>query len=114
MIFCLWMMEPFETREELMEATQTIYNHFNCLSLQMHIGSKQKKSKTEVMFFPSALKEATILQKDLPTSYLLNKGANNISFMDDFKYLGSIIMPHLTEDKEINARIKKAKSQMGC
>ena len=38
---------------------------------------------------------------------------NNIHFMAAFKYLGSIITPCLTEDKEIDARIKKAKSQMG-
>ena len=79
----------------------------------MHIGSKNKKSKTEALFFPAALKQATILQEDLPTSYLLNKGANNVQFMDVLKCLGSIIMPCLTKDKEIDARIKKAKSQMG-
>ena len=57
----------FETMEELTGATQTIYDHFNCFGLQMHVGSKNQKSKTEAMFFPAALKEATILQKDKKT-----------------------------------------------
>ena len=87
-------------------ATQTIYDHFAQFGLQMHVGTRNKKSKTEAMFFPASLKEATILQKDFSTNFLLNNGVNNIQFMDAFKYQGSIITPCLTEDKEIDARIK--------
>jgi len=99
--------------EELTEATQTIYDHFAQFGLQMHIESRNKKSKTEVMFFLAAMKETTNLPKDLPASYSLNKGSNNVQFMDFFKYLGLIITLCLSEDKEIDARIKRAKSQMG-
>ena len=80
----------------------------------MHVGTRNKKSKTEAMFFLASLKEATILQKDLPTSFSLNDGVNNIQFMDAFKYLGSIITPCLTEDKEINARIKRPNHKWAC
>ena len=99
--------------EELTGATQTIYDHFAHFGLQRHVGTRNKKSKTEAMFFTASLKEATILQNDFPTSFSLNNGVNNIQFMVAFKYLGSIITPCLTKDKEINTRIKKAKSQMG-
>ena len=65
------------------------------------------------MFFPASLKEATFLQNDFLTNFLLNDSANNIQFTTAFKCLGSFITPCLMEDKEIDTRIKKAKSQMG-
>ena len=102
----------FSTLTEMKDATQTIHDHFARFRLQMHIGSKKAKSKTEAMFFPSSLIQAES-QKTLPENFDLNNGANHVQFTDKFKYLGSMITPCLTENAEIDARIRKAKSQMG-
>ena len=48
-----------------------------------------------------------------PEDFDLNNGNNHVQFTDKFKYLGSIVTPCLTENAEINARIKRAKSQTG-
>ena len=49
----------------------------------------------------------------MPTNLQLNNGENTIQFMNMFKYLGFLITPCLTENAEIDAQIKKAKSQLG-
>ena len=102
----------FSTLTEMKEAMQTIHDHFAKFGLQMHIGSKNAKLKTEAMFFPSSLTQAES-QKTLPKNFDLNNGANHVQFTDKFKYFGSITTPCLTENAEINARIQRAKSQMG-
>jgi len=65
------------------------------------------------MFFLVALIGTANILKDLCARYSLNKGANNLQFMEAFTYLGSSMMLCLTEHKETDARIKRAKSQMG-
>ena len=65
------------------------------------------------MFFPSSLSAVTN-QIELPQTFTLIDDENCIHFTDRFKYLGAIILPCLMEDAEIEARIKKAKSQMGA
>jgi len=102
----------FSTLTEMKEALQTIHDHFAKFRLQMHVGSTNAKSKTEAMFFPSSLTH-TKSQKTLPKNFDLNNGNNHAQFTDKFKYLGSIVTPCLTENAEINARIKRAKSQTG-
>jgi len=101
-----------ETLDELKETTQIIHDHFSKFGLQMYVGKRSLKSKTEAMFFPSSLSAATH-QIELPQTFTLNNDKNCIHFTDRFKYLGAIIMPCLTEDAEIEAQIITAKSQMG-
>jgi len=97
------------------KAAQTIHDHFKRFGLQMHVGSKETNSKTEAMYFPSSLKEATenTENKTLPEVLLLNDGNNHIHFTRKFRYLGAHITTELNEDDEIQIRINKAKAQMG-
>jgi hypothetical protein len=77
----------------------------------MHVGSSTAKAKSEAMFFPSSLKEAK-MQSELPEDITLPNGAR-IHFTDSFKYLGSYITPLLSEDFEIESRIKKSEIHYG-
>ena len=78
----------------------------------MHVGSSNKRSKMEAIYFPPSMKEARE-QNELPPNLKLNNGANNIHFSSSFKYLGSYITSDLSDELEIEARIKKATTQMG-
>ena len=86
------------------QAAPIIHDHFKKFGLQMHIGSKEAKSKTEALYFPSPLKEAieNMENKTLPEDLLLNNGMNNIHFTKKIGYLGA---HHITtksnEDDEI-------------
>ena len=62
---------------------------------------------------PSLLEVEEEKEKDLPANLQLNNGEQSIQFMNKFKYLGSWITPCLMENMEIEAQIKKAKSQLG-
>ena len=43
----------FESREELIEGTETLYQHFKLFGMLMHVGRDGGKSKTEAMFCPA-------------------------------------------------------------
>ena len=80
----------------------------------MHLGSSKIKSKSEAMFFPASLKQANEeFDHNILPDKLLLPNDKNIRFVNNFKYLGSIIMPMLNEDVEIETRISKVKSLMG-
>ena len=82
----------------------------------MHVGNSTTKTKTESMYFPATLHEAENASKNhdkTPKDLILNNGINSIPFTKKFRYLGSIITPKLNENTEIEAKIKKASSQMG-
>jgi len=61
------------------------------------------------MYFPATLKKTQEQNKikSLLPDIKLNNNTNLIHFVQDFKYLGSIISNDLKEDTEIKARIKK-------
>jgi hypothetical protein len=81
----------------------------------MHIGLNTSKSKSEAMFFPASLKQAKteVLSGTLPDDLVL-PNRKRVHFVHKFKYLGSVITPHLNEDAEVEARIMKAKSLMSA
>jgi len=101
-----------ESREEAEATAQKIYTHFACFGLQMHVGSPNKKSKMEAVYFPPSMKEARE-QNELPPNLKLNNGDNNIHFSSSFKYLVSYITLDLSDELEIEARIIKKIDQMG-
>ena len=43
----------FELREDLIEGTRLIMEHFGRFVLEMHIGRDRKRSKTECVYFPA-------------------------------------------------------------
>ena len=45
----------FQNRADIEEESQIIHTHFAHFSLQMHVGTKDSKSKMEAMFFPPSL-----------------------------------------------------------
>ena len=104
----------FAMREASEKAAQLICDHFQLFGLTVHTGSREtkSKSKTEAVYFPPSLQAAKDHQ-DLPADIELDEN-RFISFSPSFRYLGSIISRDLTDDLEIEARIKKAYSQMGA
>ena len=55
-LFCVLYVDdgafPFENRLQLELGLSLIHNHFTMFGLEMHIGSGNKSSKTECIFFP--------------------------------------------------------------
>jgi hypothetical protein len=101
----------FQDRDELKNAINVLDTHFSRFGLKMHVGSNTAKAKSEAMFFLSSLKEAK-MQSELPEDITLPNGGR-IHFTDNFKYLGSYITPLLSEDFEIESRIKKSEIHYG-
>jgi len=42
----------FQSQDEMEKAAQIIHDHFKKFGLQMHVRSKEAKSRTEAMYFP--------------------------------------------------------------
>ena len=102
------------TRHKAEQTAQLIYDHLDHFRLQVHVELPNQKSKTEAMFFLSILIQAKKQSESEIPNITLNDNKNkNIHFTSSFKYLGAILMPDLTEDAEIEARINKAMAQVG-
>jgi hypothetical protein len=102
--------------KELKTLAPILVQHFKRLGMQMHVGTKNTKSKTEAMCFSKTLTEARILNKIdsvLPPNIPL-PDKQHIQFTKSFKYLGSILSPKLNEDVEVKAWIRKAKALIGA
>ena len=84
----------------------------------MHVGtratpsSKASKSKTEAMYFPSKK------PKDIPPDELAagkadfdltRKGGGCITFMDEFRYLGSVTSWDLTDNSDVQQQTELPK-----
>ena len=97
------------TLESLANLTQALFTHLAKVGLKMHVGTTAEKSKSVAMYFPATLKETQEQNKtkNILPDIELNNSTNFIHFVQDFKYLGSIISNDLKEDTEIKARIKK-------
>ena len=77
--------------------------------LLMHSGIEEKRSKTEVMHFPTR----HLLSSDKDTENLVLDNGSIVHFCTKFKYLGSIFTPDLTDFADINNRIQKASFALG-
>jgi hypothetical protein len=99
---------------ELERTAATLYKHFSRFGLCMHVGSNLEKSKSVAMLFPKTLKEAKLQKKVENTPEDLEfMTSKRIHFVQELKYLGSIITPILNEGAEIESRIKKSWSLIG-
>ena len=72
----------------MQNGAQQLFDHLAKFGLQMHIGTSTTKSKTEAMYVPSpfldkARQANTVTSEPIP----LNDNANNIHFVQKFKYL---------------------------
>ena len=76
----------FDNRNDLIEGTRLIMDHFAGSGLEMHVGGGDKKSKTKCVLFPAFESEYEI--KDT-SNFEVNDGF--VQFTKQFRYLGSII-----------------------
>ena len=76
--------------------------------LQMHTGTQDKKSKTEILHIP---RRTSTTPTD--TSPIILSDGTRITFCNRFTYLGSIITSTLSDEDDINHRITKATQAFG-
>ena len=101
---------PLASRASLLAMTNAIYDHLRLFGLLMHVGSPGKKSKTEAMFCPARDKN----YEDSDTSDLVLDCGGTVSFTKSFVYLGSLLHSDLSDDHDVEARIKKASKAFGA
>jgi hypothetical protein len=99
------------SREDLIAASKLIVTEFKRFGLIVHLGTRSTKqaSKTEAMFIPPRNhpnSEATFTHETADYDVQPDRF---ISFCDSFKYLGSLIVPSLSDDLDIDARVNKAR-----
>ena len=137
-IFCMLYVNNgafvFESRTDTEIGTTLLTDHFARFVLEMHIGTEEKSSKTECVFFrPTGFfNTQTLPLTSLTTSTLslqkkedeknrrtredkvYNKGCETaiikvkgglVTFNKHFKYLGSYISYSLRDDYDIDARL---------
>ena len=101
---------PLDSRATLLAATNAIYHHLRLFGLLMHVGSPEKKSKTEAMYCPAR----DTPYEDGDTSDLVLDCGGTVSFTKSFVYLGSLLHCDLSDDHDVDARIKKASKAFGA
>jgi hypothetical protein len=78
----------------------------------MHDGNQNNKSKSETMFPPPSKMPTNKEKKKHPQCNITLPGKKCNHFMEQFKYLGSLISLKLYEDAEIASGVKNDKSLM--
>ena len=100
----------FSNRDGMINGMSLLHLHFQRFSLLMHISTratssfKGRKSKTEAMYFPSKILKEIPLDKLAANKAAINltcKGGGCITFMDEFRYLESLISWYLTDDSDV-------------
>ena len=99
----------FESRDDLTRGTIIIRAHFKRFGLKIHVGSDDKKSKTEAMLFP----RPRAVYSDYDTSNIAFSDGAYIHFTTLFKYLGIKISSDLSDEADVNARIAAASGAFG-
>jgi len=83
---------PVASRVALQAGTNAIYAHLLLFGLLMHVGSPDKKSKTEAMYCPARVSA----YDDGDSSDLVLDCGGTVSFTQLFAYLGSLLHCDLT------------------
>jgi len=99
----------FATREDLMAGANCVFDVFGKFGLKCHVGTGNKKSKTEAMFFPSCTAEH--LKADT-SDFIMGNGI--VHFTEQFKYLGTVLDITLSDEADVDARIKAAGAAFGA
>ena len=105
----------FETRADMVTGTSYLFNHLRKFGLKMHIGSGATASKTEAMYYPPT----RMAYEDGDTTPFSVFGPSGevlgfVTFVLEFKYLGSLVHHSLTSDADVNKRIKAASAAFGA
>ncbi|MGB0627641.1 MAG: hypothetical protein ACPGQ5_13845, partial [Alphaproteobacteria bacterium] len=99
-----------ETRSATREAAILLREGFRKFGLEMHVGTADKSSKTEVVYIPATV-------ADYATANLapiaLGGGAV-ITTCDEFRYLGSMISYRVDDSVDVDARVKAAAKAFGA
>jgi hypothetical protein len=85
-----------------------MYDHLRLFGLLMHVGSKGKQSKTEIIFFPA---KTSIYYCAGDTSDPLLDCGDTVSFTELFMYLGSLLHYDMSDT---TTRLKKAFQAFGA
>jgi hypothetical protein len=101
----------FNTREDMIIASNYIYHHLLRFGMRMHIGRGLEASKTEAMYCPP--RGETPYEGATATDGF-NVDDGYITFTSKFKYLGSITHQSLTTATDVNARIGQARAAFGA
>ena len=99
----------------MVTGTSYLFNHLRKFGLKMHIGSGATASKTEAMFYPPT----RMAYEDGDTTPFTVFGPSGevlgfVTFVLEFKYLGSLVHHSLTSDADVNKRIKAASAAFGA
>jgi len=101
---------PPTSRAALLAASNAIYDQLRLFGLLMHVGSNDKRSKTEAMYSPAR----TDAYGDGDTSDLVLDCGGAVVFTESFVYLGSLLHYDLSDHHDVEARIKKAPQAFGA
>lgn len=96
-------------RPDLVYGTVKIRAHFRRWGLEMHVGRGEKPSKTVALFCPGCSRS----YEDGDTSKIDFDDGTNVSFVKQFKYLGSYIDSSLKDDFDVDQRISAASQIFG-
>ena len=97
------------TRGNASKTTNLALKHLRKFGLQMHTGSKQKNSKTELLHIPKKSSQ-TITADTIPIEHY---DESRITFTTHFTHLGSIISSDLSDDADVNNIITKSTKSFG-
>ena len=108
---------PFNSREEMGESLPLIKHTFSRFGLLMHVGELKSDgtlipSKTEAVFFPARPTQCAAQDLTPDRIFFGESEQFHIHYTDAFKYLGSHLVPSLSDGYEIDRRLKFAAAQV--
>jgi hypothetical protein len=105
----------FDSREECVKMTPIMLNHFARWGLEVHVGTKEKELKSEILFCAKDPRCYIDLANYDGTnlSPIKWEGGFQIAVVDTFKYLGSYLSRNCTDDLDIDNRISSAGKAFG-
>ena len=106
----------FTSRESLVEGTPHMIAHFSRWGLEIHVGRKDKESKSEVLFVaaPPHTYEDPITYDGKDLSSIDLGGGVFIPVVAVFCYLGSMLSRDCKDDADVTARITAAGNAFGA
>jgi hypothetical protein len=106
---------PFCSREDLVENTPLLVQHFKLWGMEVHVGFEDKESKSEVLFCaapPHCYQDpSTCDGADL--SHVRWADGTHMPVVLQFKYLGSIVASNCKDGADVDARIGAATKAFG-
>jgi hypothetical protein len=103
----------FESREDLVQGSNYLFNHLRRFGLHMHIGQGNVASKTEAMYCPA---KGNAYEDGDTSNFNVGDESRRgfIHFTTSFKYLGSILTSSITSEGDVDARINAATAAFGA